>query len=355
MTGSVAVRGAGAAVLLGACLLAACGSATTRSITRSSARVSTLLAPSAGSASAGSEATAPAVDALTEAMRPRDRLFPSPDGRTLRQLAALSTSTASLNAGTGSFTPGSSRYAFGLIARTGAFIYAPTAIYVASSPNAPAQGPFLAPADSLRVAREYRSVNDDDDGPFGLKAIYETTVALPRAGVYALLSLTRGPHGLIAGSGELAVERSSPIPNVGSRPPALRTDTLASVHGDVALLTTRRPAEDMHAVSFSQVLGRRPIALLISTPQLCTSRVCGPVTDIMVALQHRYGSRITFIHQEVFVGNDPARGLRPQLRELHLRTEPWLFTIDRRGIIAARLDGPFGVLAAREALQAALR
>jgi hypothetical protein len=111
----------------------------------------------------------------------------------------------------------------------------------------------------------------------------------------------------------------------------------------------------MHAVSFKQVLGKRPIALLFSTPALCTSRVCGPVTDMMVQLQHEFAGRITFIHEEVYVDNNPSRGLRPQLLAFHLKTEPWLFTIDRRGVVAARLQGAFGINEARQALEAALR
>jgi hypothetical protein len=231
-------------------------------------------------------------------------------------------------------------------------VYAPTAIYLARSPNARAEGPFLAPADSVQVSPAYRS--EQNAGPFGIKAIYETDVPLPKPGVYDVLALIRGRRGLIAASNEIAVASYSPIPNVGSRPPAIETDTLSSVHGNASLLTTRMPRENMHAVSFKAVLGKRPIALLVSTPALCTSRVCGPVTDIMVQLQHEYGSRIVFIHQEVFVNNNPERGLRPQLQAFHLETEPWLFTINRHGIIKARLDGGFGLNEARRALRAAL-
>jgi hypothetical protein len=296
--------------------------------------------------------TAPGLDDLRAAEGPTRAGFPSVGGRSLQQIAELSRSTLNLTAATGTFTPGVDRYAFGLSDSSSAYAYAPTAIYLARSPNALAQGPFLAPADSMQVAPSYRS--EQNSGPFGIKAIYEANVPLPRAGVYDVLSLTRGSRGLIAASSEIAVAPSSPIPNVGSRPPAIATDTLASVHGDASLLTTRTPPESMHAVSFNTVLGKRPIALLVSTPELCTSRVCGPVTDIMVQLQHEFGDRIVFIHQEVFVDNDPSRGLRPQLRAFHLETEPWLFTINRRGVIAARLDGAFGVNAARDALDAAL-
>jgi hypothetical protein len=127
------------------------------------------------------------------------------------------------------------------------------------------------------------------------------------------------------------------------------------VHGDVKLLTTRIPPDDMHSASFDQVLGKRPIALLFSTPSFCVSRVCGPVTDIMVALENEFGDRIEFIHEEVYVGNDPSKGLRPSLEAFHLHTEPWLFTVDAKGLIASRLDGAFGVNEARAALEAALR
>jgi hypothetical protein len=111
----------------------------------------------------------------------------------------------------------------------------------------------------------------------------------------------------------------------------------------------------MHSVSFGKVLGKRPVALLFSTPQLCISKVCGPVTDIAVSLERQFSSKITFIHEEVYVDNQPTNGLRPQLKAFHLQTEPWLFTINRRGVIAARLEGAFGVNAFRQALQAALR
>ena len=51
---------------------------------------------------------------------------------------------------------------------------------------------------------------------------------------------------------------------------------------------------------------------------------------------------MTFIHQEVYVDNQPSKGCRPQFNAFHLRTEPWLFAINRRGIIVARFEGAFG-------------
>jgi hypothetical protein len=64
---------------------------------------------------------------------------------------------------------------------------------------------------------------------------------------------------------------------------------------------------------------------------------------------------MTFIHNEVYVDNNAAQGLRPQLLAFHLQTEPWLFTFDREGRVAARLEGAFGIRQARQAIEAALR
>ena len=219
-------------------------------------------------------------------------------------------------------------------------MYAPTALYIATNPGAPAKGPFLAPADPMSVLPQYRS--KQNAGPGGIQAIYGAHLPVPKAGTYFLLSLTRGPKGLIGATGELAAAPSSLIPAVGQHPPNIATDTLSSVHGNESLLTTRLPPESMAAASLDQVLGKKPVALLFSTPQLCVSRVCGPVTDVAVQIQQRFGSRVEFIHQEVYVDNQPSKGLRPQLKAFHLRTEPWLFAINRHGTIVARLEGAFG-------------
>jgi hypothetical protein len=96
------------------------------------------------------------------------------------------------------------------------------------------------------------------------------------------------------------------------------------------------------------------VALLFATPQLCQSRVCGPITDIEAQMKAKYGDRMVFIHQEVYAGNDPKKGLRPPLVAFHLRTEPWLFVFGRDGRITARLEGSAGIRAFEQALKTAL-
>jgi hypothetical protein len=352
---------AAAAALTMVCLalapaLAGCGSTSSHSSPTSSTTHAAGSAAS-GSATTGASTSAanppPAIDELTAAQHPRTAQFPAARGRSLRQLGTLVKASAQLGAATGTFTPGLRRIAFGLNSSSGQFVYAPTAIYISRSPGAPAAGPFLAPADPMTVAPQYRS--QQNAGPGGIKAIYAARVPIPHAGTFTVLALTRTGKGLIGSPGEIAVARSSSIPDVGQRPPAIATDTPATVGGNIALLTTRRPPEQMHSVSLDQVLGKRPVALLFSTPQFCVSRVCGPVTDVTVALQHQFGDKITFIHEEVYADNQPSKGFRPQMKAFHLRTEPWLFAINRRGVIVARLEGAFGTHELAQALETAQR
>jgi hypothetical protein len=78
------------------------------------------------------------------------------------------------------------------------------------------------------------------------------------------------------------------------------------------------------------------------------------VVDVALQLKAKYGDRVSFIHQEVYVDNDPQKGQRKPLEAYGLPTEPWRFAIGKDGRVAARLEGSFGLKAFDEAIQAAL-
>ena len=242
-----------------------------------------------------------------------------------------------------------------MISDQGEFVYGPTAVYVASSPDARAKGPFAAPADVLLTEARYRSRQAaEETDPFA--AVYQAQVPFERKGDHALLVVTKRGETYVAAPAQVTVrtKRADPIPDVGEAPPKVATDTLESVKGNRELLDTRTPPSELHDVPFDEVLGKKPVALLFSTPQLCQSRVCGPVTDIAVQLQAEYGDRMEFIHQEVYVDNDPEAGLRDPLAAFKLPTEPWLFAVDASGKVTARLEGSFGLKAFEDAVKTAL-
>jgi hypothetical protein len=291
---------------------------------------------------------------LRDAERPQASDFPAPAGRSLQAMAGTVKPGPQVGLASSVLLPGENRVAFGLIGSDKRFVYGRSALYFARSPNDPAQGPFPAPADSFVPDKPFLSKTAAADTA-DIKAIYATQLRFAKPGRYAVLAVSKVGGRLLGAPTQVQVQRASPIPNVGERPPRISTDTVASAGGNIAKIDTRHPHDDMHRVDFRDVIGKRPVVLLFSTPQLCQSRVCGPVTDLELQLEHSYDHRATFIHEEVYAGNDVRKGLRPQLTAFHLQTEPWLFTFDRNGRVAARLEGAFGINAFRAAVEAALR
>ena len=291
------------------------------------------------------------------ASKPDASAFPSAEGKTLNELADEIKGGGSTEVGlaTSVFTVGKDRLAFGVIDDQGQFVYGPTAVYMAPTPDEPAKGPFLAPADVLITQGRYRSEQAaEESDPFA--AVYQANVEFDKKGPWAVLAVTQKGNTFVAAPANVQVstKKADPIPDVGENAPKVATDTLASVGGDEDKLDTRTPPSDMHERSFDEVVGKKPVALLFATPQLCQSRVCGPVTDIALQMKAKYGDDMDFIHQEVYVDNDPNAGLRPPLEAFKLRTEPWLFVVGSDGKITARLEGSFGLNAFENAVKTAL-
>ena len=283
--------------------------------------------------------------------------FPAVNGKSLQDMASAVKAGPQAGFATSVLTPGTDRLAFGMIDTANNFVYGKSAVYIAKSPSDKALGPYPAPADSLLTKPAFRSQNAAvDTSP--IAQIYAASVPFPKAGTWNVLAVTKQDDGAMVGAPaqvKVIAKSKDPIPDVGQVPPRVSTDTVASAAGNLAAIDTRRPfARELHEVNFKDVLGKKPVALLFATPQLCQSRVCGPVVDIALQMKQQYGDRMAFIHEEVYRDNQVSKGLRPQLQAFHLQTEPWLFTINKDGRIAARLEGSFGVNEFRRAIQAAL-
>jgi hypothetical protein len=255
-------------------------------------------------------------DKVRVAESPRAADFPATKGRTLQQVAdRIGGGDVEAALASSVFDVGGNRLAFGVIDGQGRFVYGKTAVYVSRGPGQPAQGPYLAPADVLLTKPPYRSKQAaTEQDPFS--AIYAAQVPFRQPGRWTVLVATRRGGRLVAAPTQVHVNMPAddPIPRVGQRPPRVVTDTVASAKGDVSKIDTRQPPDDMHDVSFAAALGKKPVALLFATPQLCQSRVCGPVTDLEEQMKATYGKQMAFIHQEVYVDNNVRKGLREPLR-----------------------------------------
>ena len=133
-------------------------------------------------------------------------------------------------------------------------------------------------------------------------------------------------------------------PEVGERAIEVSTDTVASAAGNVEAIDTRLPPlPELHEKDLADVLGKEPVVLAFATPQLCQTRVCGPVVDVVAQVKNEVGDGVTFIHQEIYNENDINKGFRPQVGEWRLPTEPWTFVIDRDGKVVDRFEGAVSV------------
>ena len=300
----------------------------------------------------GAESGGPSSAVLESARSPKRSDFPDAKGRSLEQISSK-LPAVTLGLATSVFTPGENRLAFGMLDDERSFIYGRSAVYLSRTPRGRALGPFLAPADPLVVEPPFRSRGAAEPGG-DIAAIYDARVKLPSAGRWFVLAVTNMDGRVFGAPSQIQVNAKENIPDVGDPAPRVKTDTLASAGGNIESIDTRVPPSDMHEESFDEIAGKKPVALLFATPRLCQTRVCGPVVDIAEQLRRSYGDRMTFIHQEVYNDNMVEKGLRPPLQTFHLRTEPWLFTIDRDGRVAARLEGSFGTEAFEEAVKAAL-
>ncbi len=207
----------------------------------------------------------------------------------------------------------------------------------------PAVGPFPAALESLTTKPAFRAKTTTSD-PDAATAVYSTSIDFTGNGEWRIAALIKqGGKTTAALLPSATVGEFEEVPKVGEKAPLIHTPTSADVGGDLSKITTRVPPDTQNRVDYAEALGREPILLLFATPQFCQSRVCGPVVDVAEQVKQTYGDRAAFIHMEIYKDNDPSKGVRSQVRAFHLPSEPWLFAIDRRGVIRAEIEGAFGV------------
>ena len=133
------------------------------------------------------------------------------------------------------------------------------------------------------------------------------------------------------------------------------TPTFDSPRG-VSPICTRTPSCDMHQVTLKQALAAgKPVAFIVATPKFCQSRNCGPSLNELIAVENDLRGKASFVHAEVYL-NDQTQTIEqqvpsPTFKEWNLQSEPWLFVIDRKGIIAERFEGGFTAGQVRAALE----
>jgi hypothetical protein len=218
----------------------------------------------------------------------------------------------------------------------------------------PAIGPFPATVESLATKPSFRAASTVDD-PDAAGVVYSSELNFPSDGEWRVAAILKEEGELKAALlASAVVGEFKRIPKPGQKAPVINTPTAQDAGGELSKITTRIPPDSQNKVDYADALGKEPIVLLFATPQFCQSRVCGPVVDVAEQAKHEYGDKAAFIHMEIYNENDPGKRVRPQVRAFHLPSEPWLFTIDRRGIVREAVEGAFGLKLMHKAVDKAI-
>jgi hypothetical protein len=226
-------------------------------------------------------------------------------------------------------------------------------VYVARSQTSPAIGPF--PATWSGYTGYQKTGDRSPRTPF--PGIYAADIRVPSAGIWTFAVVANSGSGRGVGIAHGFVS-DHVVDAVGSRAVSVKTPVATTLRA-LREIDTRRPPDPLHYVSLSEALRNgKPTVAVFSTPLLCESKLCGPVTDeVLLAFRQVGKSKANFIHVEEFLpGPDlqpppaTAANQSPGFKAWHLGTEPWVFVIDRKGIIRARF-GP-GAIAAPEIIKA---
>jgi hypothetical protein len=283
--------------------------------------------------------------------------FPDGGDKTMRALRAQAPEGAIFAPSVTQLRPGTNRIGFALFDEARAQVSPDAvAVYVGGTDGRGLRGPFEARQESLRVKPQFMSrqtAADLDE----VDSFWVADVELPRRGRYVLTALASIDGELQSTSQlEMRVGQRGGPPDVGDRAIRVDTDTVEDAGGDLESIDTRiPPLAELHETSLSEVLGKEPVVIAFATPQLCQTRVCGPVVDVVAQVKAEAEVEgVTFIHQEIYKENDINKGFRPQVGAWGLPTEPWIFLIGRDGRIAERFEGAVSVTELARAVESKL-
>jgi len=282
----------------------------------------------------------------------RDRPAAQPDPPATDRLQVLLT--------TSELVVGQNRLAFGLLKDGKLLADARVAVRVYALQDGDARLITETPAryERLEVIEGGKRIHIHPDGSrhvhgdaTDVQGIYVARVTFPRAGTWGLEILAQSGGGAVEPARlSVSVIADSLTPMAGRPAPRSRNRIASDVSELKQIDSSDPPDPRLHQTRIADAIAQgKPQVIVFATPRYCTSRVCGPVVDVVRTLIPTYGERVVFIHEEIW--ETGLQKFSPTVEEWNLRSEPWIFVVDGAGIIRARFEG---VTTGRE-LEAALR
>ena len=185
-----------------------------------------------------------------------------------------------------------------------------------------------------------------------VRGLYVTPLTFTRAGPWGIELQARDDNGSLAMAGITVTVADAPqTPALGSPAPRSRNLVASDVRDLREIDTSQKPDPRLHQVRIANAIAqRKPQLIVFATPQFCTSRMCGPVADIVRQLLSEYNKRVAFTHQEIWQDFASKRSFR----EWRLVSEPWTFIAGGDGIIRAKSEGLVTKRELEQALQQTL-
>jgi len=231
------------------------------------------------------------------------------------------------------------------------FLFADAANNVISAPDRTAK------ISVFNLARDPTKAVGSADGTFvwaieDVRGVYIANLDFPEAGTYGAEFTTSaggGPAETIRATFD--VSKSTPVVQVGQAAPATKTPTAADAGGKLETISTDpKPEPAFYRTSVDGALAaHQPFAVVFATPKFCTSSQCGPTLDRIKPFVARFPT-VAFIHVEPYqlkLANGTLEAVVDGQNNLvtneitntwGLTSEPWVFVVDRNGVVTASLE-----------------
>jgi hypothetical protein len=178
----------------------------------------------------------------------------------------------------------------------------------------------------------YRAIEESHKG------LYVARTAFDQAGAWGVQVSVEQP-GRTPAAGrvnfEVLHQGAAPMPGTPAIPSHNPKARDVSNLGDIC---SAQPPCSLHELSIAEALTQaKPAMVTFATPGYCTTQTCAPVLAEVQKVSLRRASQANFLHVEIY--KDPRTLLvADTVREWNLRSEPWVFVLDRGGIISDRLE-----------------
>lgn len=182
------------------------------------------------------------------------------------------------------------------------------------------------------VPAVYRAIGDDPKG------IYVARVAFDQAGPWGVQATISRPEQAASAarlSFEVVAQSTAPMPGQRAIPSANPTARDVS---SLDQICSAQPPCPLHELSVAAALSTgKPAVIAFATPGFCTSQTCAPVLGEVLKVAAQRAGQASFAHVEIY--SDPRNlTVADTVNEWGLRSEPWVFVVDRGGTVVDRIE-----------------